>query len=108
MKERSQISHAGTLGARGIRAQHRLDEVVIGVRLVDEAPAVLVHRDQAGLGAVEQDVRIDDVVVQRARKIERRAHVLVVHRGARGARGREAVAARAREGVGMRDRRVRA
>jgi hypothetical protein len=68
---------------RGVRAQHRLDEVVIAVRLVDEAAAVLVHRDQARLGAVEQDVRVNCFLVQRARKIERRAGVLVIHRCAR-------------------------
>ena len=88
---------------RGVRAQHRFGEIVIAVRLVDEAPAVLVHRDQARLGAVEQDVRVNCFLVQRARKIECRAGVLVIHRCAGRARHRKAIAACARKRIRVGD-----
>jgi len=88
---------------RGVRAQHRFDEIVIAVRLVDEAAAVLVHRDQARLGAVEQDVRVNCFLVQRARKIECRVGVLVIHRCAGRARGGKAIAACARKRIRVGD-----
>ena len=34
--------------------EQRLAEVVIGIGLVDEAPAIGQHRDEAGLGAVDE------------------------------------------------------
>ena len=77
---------------------------MIGIRLVDEAPSVLVDRDQARLGAVEQDVRIDSVFVQRAREIECRIGVLGVNDRAHSARRRKSIAARARERIRMCDR----
>jgi len=50
-------------GSGCVGAQHRFREVVVTVRLVDEAAAVCVHGDQSRLGAIEQDVRIDRVTV---------------------------------------------
>ena len=43
---------------RFMRAMHADDELMIRHRLVDEAPARGIHRDQAGLGAVEREMRI--------------------------------------------------
>ena len=43
---------------RLVRAVHADDELVVGHRLIDEAPARGVDRDQAGLGAVERQMRI--------------------------------------------------
>ena len=38
--------------------EHGLHEVVVGDGLVDEAATRRVHRDQAGLGAVEHEMRV--------------------------------------------------
>ena len=94
-------------GRDGIGPQHRLDEVVVARQLVDEAAAVLVHRDQAGLGAVEQDVREVDLAVERARKIERVHRVVRIDRTTGRLSGLEAVAARACERGCVLDRRIR-
>ena len=58
MNARSQISHAGMRRHRLVRAVHAGDEVVVRHRLVDEPPPGGVDRDQAGLGAVEREMRI--------------------------------------------------
>src|SRR3954463_6064688 len=80
---------------------------MIARRLVDEAAAGLVPRDQAGLRAIKQDVREVDLALERAREIERVHCVLGIDGAAGRLSGHEAVAARARECTCVFDRRIR-
>ena len=57
----------GNRRRRCVGVEHAFDKVVIRDGFVDEALAARVHRDQARLGAVEQQVRVKALAAVRAR-----------------------------------------
>ena len=92
-------------------AMHADDELMVRHRLIDKAPPGVVHRDQAGLRAVERKMRIGAAPASqppgfRHRRPECRLRVIVLDSRTGRARGRHALAARARECDSVLERRA--
>ena len=92
-----------------MRAVHADDKLMIRHRLVDEAPARGIDGNQAGLGAVEREMRIGAAPAGEPsglghRRPERRLRVIVLDHGAGRTRHGHALAACARESNRMLER----
>ena len=84
MNDRSQIEMSRNVP---LRAQHGVDKIMIRIGFIDEATPGAVHRDQAGLGAIQYDVwkyrlRPIGTAQHRAGHPQRRTAQVVIETGA--------------------------